>query len=231
VSEGVGVVFTVALTGACFTGADFAAGGGTEGAGLKFFQAKNPPPASTIKSTNLSKPDPEPLRRSGTRGADTGAAASADPAFDPPAGGAFFGAPAGAITGKSGGAFTTTPPSITGVGVATGAGANAAASITGGGAKTNGGAPAFDSDGGVAGLNDFGLSLNFPLSAPGAGADDIAGEEGASDVNNAGALTGAGGVAKSGGEGAITCGFAIASGGITAGKLSGAASGAVLAPV
>ena len=131
------------------------------------------------------------------------------------------------MTGNGGGALTTTPPNITGAGAAGGGGGGsaAAASTTGGGAKTNGGAPASDAGGGEAGLDDFGFSRNFPPSEAAAGAD-VGAVEAASGTNRGGAFTGAGGVAKSGGEGATTCGFAIADGGITAAKSFGAPSAA-----
>jgi hypothetical protein len=65
----------------------------------------------------------------------------------------------------------------------------------------------------------LGLSLNLPTSMPGAG---VGGGEGVSPAAGAKGVAGADGVANSGGEGAITCGFAIEGGTIESVNKTGA---------
>ena len=95
----------------------------------------------------------------------------------------------------------------TGGGTEEGGSAETGGAASGGGAKTKGGAPPSETGGGTGGTPDFGFSLNFPLSIAGGGLggtvapeEDVASEP----IGGDGGVTGAVGVAKSGGEGAIT---------------------------
>jgi hypothetical protein len=76
----------------------------------------------------------------------------------------------------------------------------------------------------------LGFSLNFPLSAPAACAGGDAAFPVAAEADSvapgAEGVTGAGGVAKSGGEGAITCGFVIDGGTIESVNKTGVPTGA-----
>ncbi|MGH7946878.1 MAG: hypothetical protein ACREH8_03525 [Opitutaceae bacterium] len=153
-----------------------------------------------------------------------------------------FSEPGGAITGKGGGA-------LGGPGIAAetggGGGGKVDEVITGGTPFPGIFAASLEGAGGTTADGIFGFSLNLPLSTAGAGkagigagvsedvgdaARSIISGAGGSETNNGGTFTGAGGVTKSGGDGAIMCGFAIADGGTTDGIWSaGLTSGSLAA--
>src|SRR5688500_8066211 len=115
------------------------------------------------------------------------------------------------MTGNGGGALTAAGAGTDGGGAKPGGGANTGGALTTGDASTPGG--------GAIGDGTLGLSLNFPASAADETGDTVGGADGGTvafewvvSATTTGGVSELGGLTKSGGDGATTTGFAIASG-------------------